>query len=161
MRKLVLISMLLLMGCNRQMTDSGYHYCYDGVHEYDLKVLLGKNKGARDNGVSKIANAYLYVFPNSKFSIEYKLNGFNQGTPNVEYELKGDLMTGSNVEEQVVTDPITKRDWVRKRILNITVNNKTGQLIKMLTENHLDMNGNITSTESYNFKAQCDRVSSK
>ena len=127
MKKIILISSLLLVGCNRQMTDAGYHDCNDAIHEYKLNVLLGKNKGIRDSLTLKASNASLYVFPNGKFSVSYTLRGFKQITPNVPYQLNDNLMTGIDTKEEVITDPSTNKEWIRQRVTEITVNYENTQ----------------------------------
>jgi uncharacterized protein YcnI len=148
----------ILVGCNRQMADAGYHSCNDATSEYTLKVLSGKNKGAVESITLKAKDALVYVYPNNKLEVSYKVRDMKVAYK-VEYTLDGNLMVGSSSSTETKTDPTTSKEWTLQRDIKILLNNKTGELKKSILENHLDNDGNITSTETYALKAQCDLVS--
>ena len=155
MIKILLMCLIALTGCSQKISETGKHYCSNGVLNYRLEVLAGKNKGTGDSANSLATDVSLEVQNDGHFTMYYKVNGLPQSMPSIQYKTNGTKLSGSDSEEEVVTDPSTNKKWIRQRNYELTVDSNSGDVKRTITENHMDINKSLSSTESYILNANC------
>ena len=155
MRKIVLVCLIALAGCSQKISEPGKYYCHNGLVDYRLEVFSGKNKGTGDSASSEASDVNLEVQNDGHFTMYYKVNGLPQSMPSIPYQAIGTKLYGSDSEEEVVTDPSTNKKWIRQRNYELNVDSSSGDVERIITENHMDMKKSLSSKVSYTLNANC------
>ncbi len=152
----MIVLLIQLASCTHNPDDEGKHFCSDGLHEYRLNIFTNGIRVAQEREILKATDVFYDISSNQKLNVYYKINLIPQVTPEIRFSSTDKKINANYLVETKLNDPSTGKDWIRIRNYKVSIDKVTGKLERLIEENHLNLDSNLTSSETFELTAKCN-----